>query len=250
MVKLVIFDLDGTAIPNKSDGMPSERLIKVVKKLQSTMKVCAATGRPHFNSKPIIQKLGLRDPCIISGGTQIIDPLTQEILWEKTMSASQVKLVSTIAMAYSYKIFFSGESKSVSVKDKTKFVPETILCISSVTAKDTQEILQKCSKVDGVIAHQVMSWVKNCFDIHITHKDATKKHALQILLKMLNITPSEVVAAGDSNNDLPLFESAGYKIAMANGSDDLKKKADLIAGHVDEDGLAIALEKKLLSSPK
>jgi hydroxymethylpyrimidine pyrophosphatase-like HAD family hydrolase len=45
-IKAIIFDLDGTAIPNKKDGMPSKRLIETVAKAQKKVRVSVATGRP------------------------------------------------------------------------------------------------------------------------------------------------------------------------------------------------------------
>jgi hydroxymethylpyrimidine pyrophosphatase-like HAD family hydrolase len=39
---------------------------------------------------------------------------------------------------------------------------------------------------------------------------------------------------------------AGYKIAMENGSDEVKAKADMMAPNASEDGLATALKNLFL----
>ncbi len=246
MYKLIIFDLDGTAIPNKPEGMPSGHLVEVVKRLQQEgKKVCAATGRPRFNSKPITDRLGLTDPCIISGGTQIVDPISGNILWEKGMTREQVEGIVKVALPYDYKLYFSDEEVSLPAREKTVTGTEGIIYIMTVNKTDTETILMQLASVPDITAHRVMSWTPEHFDIHITHKDATKKHALEVLLEMLHVKKEEVIAAGDSNNDLPLFELAGYKIAMGNGSEELKSKADMVAGKAEEDGLALAIEKVL-----
>lgn len=67
---------------------------------------------------------------------------------------------------------------------------------------------------------------------------------------MLHVSKEEVVSAGDGNNDMPLFEMSGLRIAMGNAMDTLKAKADFVAGQADKDGLALALEEKLLSTPQ
>lgn len=244
MYRLVIFDLDGTAIPNKPEGMPSEHLVEVVGRLRkSGVKVCAATGRPRFNSKPITDKLGLTDPCIISGGTQIVDPLSGKILWEKGMTQEQVETIVAVALPYDYKLYFSDEELSLPAREKTVTGTEGIIYIMTVGKVDTETIMQHLSTIPNITAHRVMSWTPDHFDIHITHREATKKHALEVLLDMLHVKKEEVIAAGDSNNDLPLFELAGYKIAMGNGSQELKGKADMIVLNAEDDGLAIAIEK-------
>ena len=139
--------------------------------------------------------------------------------------------------------FFGDEMEGTIPKYKITKSGERIIYIEPVTKEDTEIILKKLSKIPNITAHKVVSWTPDHFDIHITHFEATKRHSLEILLEILKVHKNEVVAVGDSNNDLPLFELAGYKIAMENGSNELKKKADMIAPSVVEDGLAVALEK-------
>lgn len=247
MYKALIFDLDGTAIPNEPNGMPTDNLIEVIKQLRGRMKVCVATGRPLFNSLPIIQRLGLTDPCIISGGTQIVDPTTKKILWGKDMEIFQVEAIMKIASQYPYPVFFGDDEVSELAKKKVVKEPERIIYIEPVNREDAEDILAKLNRIPDIAAYKVMSWTPDHFDIHITHAEATKRHALEVLLKILDIHKDNIVTAGDGNNDLPLFEISKYKIAMGNGSDELKKKADFIAPSVTNDGLAIALRKLFLN---
>lgn len=46
-------------------------------------------------------------------------------------------------------------------------------------------------------------------------------------------------------NDLPLFEASGLKIAMGNGAEELKAKADYVAPSIDDDGVAFAINNHL-----
>jgi Cof subfamily protein (haloacid dehalogenase superfamily) len=246
MYKAVIMDLDGTAIPNKRDGMPSERIINIIQKIKNKVFVSAATGRGMSLAGHIIKELGLTAPCIVNGGTRIIDPVTKKILWEKSITKSQVKKIMEIAKEYQYDVFIGDDTEGSLAKYKITNRDERIIYIEPVTKEDTEIMLNKLSKISDVIAHKVISWTPGYFDIHVTHKEATKRHSMEILLDILKVHKDEVVAIGDSNNDLPLFELAGYKIAMANGSDELKREADMIASSVSEDGLAVVLEKLFL----
>ena len=47
---------------------------------------------------------------------------------------------------------------------------------------------------------------------------------------VLGYEKRDVIAFGDSNNDLPMFQAAGFKVAMGNGSEDLKSQADYVTG--------------------
>jgi hypothetical protein len=241
--KAIIFDLDGTAIPNKKDGMPSQHLIELVQELKGKVFVCAATGRPFYNCRHILKSLRLTSPCVIFGGTQIIDPVSGKVLWEKLLPGETVEKIVDVAKPFDYKLFISNEVSSSSALEKIVKGPEYIVYIMTVGKTDTDVLLNRLAEIPDVSAHSVPSWTKDHFDIHITHREATKKHALERLLGMLKVNKQEVIGFGDGNNDLPIFEVVGYKVAMGNGSQDLKDLADLIAPSAEEDGLARVLEK-------
>src|SRR4051812_38787878 len=104
MYKAIILDIDGTVIPNNKNGLPSPRLINVIQKIKDKVHVSVATGRALNLSRPIIKILGLNSPCIISGGTQIVDPITEKILWERDLSQEQVEEIMEVAREYSYPV--------------------------------------------------------------------------------------------------------------------------------------------------
>ncbi len=65
------------------------------------------------------------------------------------------------------------------------------------------------------------------------------------LSKILNVSQSKIVGVGDGYNDYPLLIACGYKIAMDNAPNHLKKIADLIVPTVTGDGLVTALNKTI-----
>ena len=80
-------------------------------------------------------------------------------------------------------------------------------------------------------------------NIEITHKTAGKGAALLMLGKKLGIAREELMAVGDSGNDLDMIEKAGLGVAMANSEAALLEKADAVTCSNDEDGVAAAIEK-------
>lgn len=77
----------------------------------------------------------------------------------------------------------------------------------------------------------------------MTHKFATKEHAIAEVLTSLGISKEDAIGVGDGDNDLHLFSAVGYKVAMGNAGPNLKVAADWIAPSVDEDGLAEVIER-------
>ena len=67
--------------------------------------------------------------------------------------------------------------------------------------------------------------------------------AVKALCEYLNINNDEVMAIGDEENDLSMLEYAGYKIAMGNANEKLKKIATFITDSNNDDGVGKAIEK-------
>ena len=243
--EVIIFDLDGTAIPNIPNGLPSDRLKSTIQASKSKIILCAATGRPITNAKPILEALDLDSPCVISAGTQIVNPVTEEILWEATLSQGSVQKILNICEPYHYEILIRNELMGEGKRASERIADDNInvIYIMGCAEADAEVIIEKLSDVDTITAAGVTSWTHEGVDIHITHVNATKEHAIQELLKLLNIDKDKSIGVGDANNDVHLFKAVGYKVAMGNGTDLLKSQADEVCETVDDDGLAKLIEK-------
>lgn len=244
--KAIIFDLDGTAIPNIPNGLPSQELIEAVKEAQDSIKLCAATGRPITNAKSILSALNLKDPCVISAGTQIVNPLTDEILWEAVIVPADVTKILEVCKPYHYEILVRNElmGEGGSAADRNAIDGHVnVIYIMGCAEADAEAILEELEKIADITAAGVTSWTHEGVDIHITHKEATKEHAVGELLNILGLDKSEVVGVGDANNDVHLFEAVGHKVAMGNGTDKLKSLADEVIDSVDNNGLAKFIQR-------
>ena len=237
LYKAIIFDLDGTAIPNDAIGKPSLRVINAVQKAKNSLYLCCATGRAISNAKYIIDDLKLVSPCVISGGTQIYDPISEKIIWKKIIENSDVKEILSICNDMQYELMFN---ETLMGEYKERFVPDVVnvAYYMQVPEEKALQVVQQLNKIETLEVILAGSWKEGCKDIHITNKYATKEHATNGLLKILNLDKSEVIGIGDADNDIHLFKAVGYKVAMGNATENLKALADKVIKPVDEDGLA------------
>jgi Cof subfamily protein (haloacid dehalogenase superfamily) len=81
--------------------------------------------------------------------------------------------------------------------------------------------------------------------VGLTHKGVSKGTALRAVATNYGIDLSEVMYVGDADNDLPALRVAGHPVAMSNGSPAVRAIARHTVGHVDEGGLAEAIELAL-----
>jgi Cof subfamily protein (haloacid dehalogenase superfamily) len=102
----------------------------------------------------------------------------------------------------------------------------------------------------------VRSFTGKGFDAHLTkskpsylevnHRLATKGVALSKLAEQLNISREQVMAFGDSFNDLEMLEYAGYGFAVANAHPEVRSHVQYITASNNEDGVALALREMVL----
>ncbi|AEB75202.1 Cof-type HAD-IIB family hydrolase [Clostridium botulinum] len=83
--------------------------------------------------------------------------------------------------------------------------------------------------------------------LEIQKKGINKGSSLNFLAKKLGINPNEVIAVGDSGNDIDMIKYAGLGVAMGNAFSEVKEIADYITYTNEEDGLAHVIEKFILN---
>ena len=103
--------------------------------------------------------------------------------------------------------------------------------VDSDTRMKLEEMLDHCT---------ITSW--NETGIDIIAKTGGKAAGMQKFLDKEGLTRSQSMAFGDGENDMDMLRFAGIGVAMGNGKDILKQKADYVTTSVDDDGIMNALK--------
>jgi Cof subfamily protein (haloacid dehalogenase superfamily) len=107
-----------------------------------------------------------------------------------------------------------------------------------------RELLKEASARFAAIPGLIIT-ASHVNNIEINHKDANKGAGVGMLAAHYGIPAGQVAVMGDSYNDLPMFEMAGYRIAMENAAPLLKETADFITLSNTEHGVAAGLQHLL-----
>lgn len=84
--------------------------------------------------------------------------------------------------------------------------------------------------------------------LDVMPKGVTKGAGIRYIADKLGVSMDEVIACGDSYNDISMIEAAGLGVAMQNAEDALKAEADYITERdCDHDGIAEVVEKFILN---
>ena len=244
--KALFLDLDGTTIPNGVDSLPSVRVTEAIHLAKDKIHVCLATSRPLYKAKYIIDHLDLSGVCIVSGGTQIYDPVRKKIM--KEVMLDKEALAPIISVAKRYSLDFGILTGRGDVRHKKITAHDTLLGVYlPVIPTDTvSEVEHELKQIPRVSVHKMPSWEKGYVSLDVTDIHATKLHGILTVQKILHVKKEEIIGVGDSYNDFPLLMASGLKIAMGNAINELKSIADFIAPSVDDDGVAVVIEKFIL----
>lgn len=83
------------------------------------------------------------------------------------------------------------------------------------------------------------------YSIHIIDEKVTKGTGVLHALELIDVPPEEVMAFGDSENDITMFEAVGLGVAVSPKDGRLTSKADYVTKWTDGDGVFEAVSKIL-----
>ena len=239
----MLVDLDGTLMVTDTI---SPRVAAAVKSVSAEIPVCIATGRRAKDVVEYANQLGLKSPQICNGGATILDPSDGRIIWNSPLPEYRAREI--VDLLSDKEIYFIATHPA-----GDSFSREEVLHwdLTRISAMDIPE-----SEADGMVADfsdahdlnlvKVYLHYNGWWAVDFTAAGIHKGAAARVLADRMGVAPERFIAAGDSFNDLPMLEVAGYRIAMASAPSEMKKLADLVAPPVEEDGLAAAIEEVVM----
>lgn len=81
------------------------------------------------------------------------------------------------------------------------------------------------------------------YSVDVYPPNVHKAYGIRQVISKLDIDISEVMAFGDSINDIEMLEAVGLGVAMGNASDVAKNSANFVTKSLQEDGIMYALKK-------
>lgn len=242
---VLFLDLDGTTIPPYIDAHPSRRVVEAIRSLEGRMTVCIATGRPLLKAAHIFKELDIKGPSVLLNGVQLYDPIRRLVVRQTGLPIAVIPAIAALGKKFRTEVLvFCGDS-DMPLDDVPPSAEPLTVYFPDVLPPDVQALKSKLSGIPGIAVHEMPSWKKGFISLDITHQTVSKLHGVSEVIEMLGVSREQVVGVGDSLNDYPLLMACGLKIAMRNAHTDLQAVADFIAPSVEDDGVAVLIEKLL-----
>jgi len=263
MYRLLAIDLDGTLLSPQHLITP-RTYTALTHAIHAGLKVVIATGNMLNVLRAVCTKLPLNGPQIVYNGAIIADIRNNTILHEQLVP--QEHILPTLALlreAGLYRGYHTHQHVYVDqntphartwyrppvppvieVADVAQIYPQP--CIKLVGVGNANTLRAKRQMLERLLANQLYVTQASRDLLEFLHPTVSKGNALKIVAQMLNIAPEEIVAFGDQHNDIGMLQFAGLGIAMGNAHDEVKMAADYVTLRNNEDGVAVALEQKVL----
>jgi Cof subfamily protein (haloacid dehalogenase superfamily) len=268
-LKIVVFDLDGTLLSD--NGTIGENTKNLIRKLREyNVRFTFATGRLHSAITFFAEELDLKVPLVSLDGSLIKSYPEGKTLFESFVKKKHVKkaldyvkqYTLNVALCHADAIYYTEENYIISqlmekfgakyeqVDSYEDFYDKTLeISIAGDNKNSMKYIWERMSFPYSIGLKS--SYFKshrhdNIYYVEIRRKNASKGSGMVRLLKYLKIKPEEAAVVGDWYNDISLFRTKAYKVALANAVPEIKRMSDIITEKSNnEDGASEFLEKLL-----
>ncbi len=264
--KMIAIDLDDTLLRNdKTISVKSAQVLNEA--ARKGVKIILASGRTVESTYFYMQQMGLDFPVIGFQGAYVFDGMNKRVLHEVLLDCEKalpiIQHAETLGLhcnAYIEDKIYVGEKNKWSQFYKENFINSSVMIqvgklskfinssVIKILIAEENEILQKVKpEFEKIAGEEVNTFFSQPFFLEFTNKKATKGYALKVLANHYGIQKEEIIAVGDTYNDISMIEYAGLGICMGNGVEKVKEIADFVTLGNEEDGVAYAVEKFLLS---
>jgi Cof subfamily protein (haloacid dehalogenase superfamily) len=264
-VRLIALDLDGTLIGD--DLVIHERVRAAIARAQARgVAVTIVTGRMFAAARPFAHILGVSGPIVCYQGAGIFDATSGVLLAQTDVAQDVTRDVLARAKADHFhaqcyaddRLYVDAINRfSKRYTDLAQVEPVLVDSLERAFAdRPTMKIVlvdepERATAYVDTMKHFLgpRAYVTRSAPdfVEILDANVDKGRALGFVAAHHGIELRDVLAIGDSWNDLPLLRAAGIGVAMGSAPEELLAQADAVVGDVAHDGVAEAIERFVLS---
>ncbi len=268
-IKLVALDMDGTLL-NSQSRLSKGNQAALEKAMKAGIYIVPATGRVYSTLPEPVKNLPGVQYVLSSNGAAVYRVGEQSPIYTNFMSREKaleifhaiedidcikefyvegygyfeqsiLQKIDTFHIPEPFRQYYGTQKKTA--QDMKSFLYARINGVEKInlpwiTTQTRAELLNRLSAIEGIALTSSIAQ-----NIEINKQGAHKGDGLKGLCDVIGLDMSQVMAMGDSGNDLEMIQQAGVGVAMANAEQQIKDAADFITLSNDEDGVGYAIEK-------
>ncbi len=271
-IQLLVVDIDGTIAGPSNDVNPA--VLKALQQVQAQgIPVALATGRMYRSAVRFHQTIGSTLPLIAYQGAWIQDPTTQQLHRHQPLATQYVAELldyfaqPALAAAVSIHLYLDDQLYVQAVATDTDdyssrsgVTPIAVDDLRLLGDRQPTKLLAMSQDIDLIA--QALADLKQRYqphELYLTTSTSTfleaadasvnKGAAVRYLAEeVLGLSADQVMAIGDNCNDLEMLQYVGCGVAMGDAPEIVKSVAQWVAPNVEADGVAVAIERFILTS--
>jgi len=266
--EMIVLDLDDTLLRDDLTISPRTKA-SLIEAQARGVRVVLASGRPTGAIWRYARELELErhGGWIISfNGAVVIDCRTGEAIFEQALAREIIHEIHDHATAHDASILTYLDDRIVTPEaNEWVRVEQTLTGMDVVEVEDFKEAVHReaikvivveepsrlreiADRIRPKVEDRMSMVISKPFFLEFTDKGIDKKSSLSLLLERVGLGREQVMAVGDSYNDMGMIELAGLGVCMGNGRDEVKAIADHVTADNMDDGVALAVERFVLTA--
>jgi Cof subfamily protein (haloacid dehalogenase superfamily) len=257
---MLAIDLDGTLL--RSDRRLHQADALLIRRLAERIPVLIVTARPPRSTRSIYHALDLNTPSVHYNGALTFDFTTGEVLEHQPIESDLLQQAIRIARESFPESIISIErldqlhtdriDQRFTTATSLEFGPDRVAPIDQITREPATKLMIHVAPSQLPALRRLMSErfqgnfqiVSTDSDLlQLTHPRSGKWPAIRKLLHRFNVDQKDVLCLGDNDNDVEMLASAGIGVAVANGSQDARSAAKVVAPSNDDHGVRWTIER-------
>ena len=261
--KLIAMDLDGT-LNNDQKIITEKTRIALMRAQEQGIRLALASARPSpglYRERDALQMQDHQGVLMSYNGGRIVDAASSQVLFETAMDLPQARQVLRAlegmpvtpilddgAQFYvtdrnGYQVVYECRNNGMQCVEVENLVDFISFSPIKILMSVDPQIVSCVQKQVALILPPRLRVVQTApFYLEVIPNTINKGRGIQEICRALNIKPSEVIAFGDAENDIPMLQTAGVGVAMGNAAEQVKAAAYMVTGSNNQDGIAAALE--------
>lgn len=240
-IRLIALDMDGTLLNRRQEVSEGNR--KAIKEAeQKGVHVILSTGRAYATCSDYAKSLELSSYLVTVNGSEIYNE-QGELIEQKAFEPDIMEWLAELSKAngtYHWavscdKVYRDQLPEDLAASKWLKFGYDT------KDDKVREHVLKQLREKGGF---EITN--SSPTNIEVNAAGVNKAKAVRTVCSRLGLEMDQVMAVGDSLNDIAMIKEAGIGVAMGNAQETVKEAADWTTHTNEEDGVAHAIRTWVL----
>jgi Cof subfamily protein (haloacid dehalogenase superfamily) len=262
--RMIVMDMDDTLL-NEAHQLSDANKTALLQAKKEGVVIVLASGRPTPAMANIADALELNTGGFVVSynGAYVTDWATKQVLHETTLSKDKTHTLIDLAKSADsdFHTYVDGDilterhNPFTDIEAELTSMPiRDVSCLKSTVQSNVPKLLMVAEPSKVKKMHAAMNeshgteftiTISKPYFLEFTKNAVDKSAGIDVICSYLGINKNDVVAMGDSYNDLTMIRDCGIGVAMGNAPDDIKAISDFIAPSNKDDGVATVVNEIL-----